>query len=110
PARIEQALRQGDVYMHCMYGVNRTGFATARFARATGEALSHSGLGARDWRQGDAFQARLDHRRVVARPRVKAPQLPRAAAPRPAPDGAAVKALCAGAAWAMWAASLPLAR
>lgn len=57
---LREALKQGDVYMHCMYGVNRTGFATARYARATGAKVSTEGLGKRDWKQGDAFQARLE--------------------------------------------------
>jgi hypothetical protein len=56
---LQQALKRGDVYMHCMYGVNRTGFATARYARATGKPVPRTGLGPRDWRQGDAFEARL---------------------------------------------------
>lgn len=59
PARLEAAQKRGDVYMHCMYGVNRTGFATARFARATGAQVPDEGLGKRDWKQGDAFQQRL---------------------------------------------------
>jgi hypothetical protein len=59
PARLKELRRQGDVYMHCMYGVNRTGFAAARYARATGAKISTEGLGKRDWKQGDAFQARL---------------------------------------------------
>jgi hypothetical protein len=58
PARIREALREGDVYIHCMYGVNRTGFAVARYARAAGVEVSRKGLGARDWKQGTAFQAR----------------------------------------------------
>jgi len=56
PSRIEEAARQGDVYMHCMYGVNRTGFAVARYARATGREVDREGLGKRDWSQGFAFQ------------------------------------------------------
>lgn len=59
PKRLEEALQRGDVYMHCMYGVNRTGFATARYARATGARIGDKGLGKRDWKQGDAFQARV---------------------------------------------------
>lgn len=59
PDRLAAALRQGDVYMHCMYGVNRTGFATARYARAKGLKVPDKGLGKRDWKQGDAFQIRL---------------------------------------------------
>lgn len=56
PERLQSALRQGDVYMHCMYGVNRTGFATARYARSTGTTPDRAGLGKHDWKQGDAFQ------------------------------------------------------
>ena len=63
PSRLEQALRRGDIYMHCMYGVNRTGFATARYARAGKHNLGTKGLGVRDWKQGDAFQARLEKRK-----------------------------------------------
>lgn len=59
PKRIDAALQQGDVYMHCMYGVNRTGFATARYARDAGIEVTRKGLGKRDWNQGDAFQANL---------------------------------------------------
>lgn len=62
PARLQFAQKQGDVYMHCMYGVNRTGFATARYARATGATVRDEGLGKRDWKQGDAFQQRLQKR------------------------------------------------
>lgn len=62
PARLEAAQKRGDVYMHCMYGVNRTGFATARFARSTGAKVPDEGLGKRDWKQGDAFQARVGKR------------------------------------------------
>jgi hypothetical protein len=57
--KVRQALDRGDVYMHCMYGVNRTGFATARYARATGAHPDATGLGKRDWDQGDRFQKRL---------------------------------------------------
>jgi hypothetical protein len=57
--RLAAALKQGDVYMHCMYGVNRTGFATARYCRGTGAKVSTQGLGKRDWQQGDRFQARV---------------------------------------------------
>ena len=59
PARLTAALKQGDIYMHCMYGVNRTGFATARYAVATGTKTSTDKLGKRDWKQGEAFQKRL---------------------------------------------------
>jgi hypothetical protein len=57
--RMDEALGRGDIYMHCMYGVNRTGFATARYARSTGVSTGDKGLGKRDWRQGDAFQRRI---------------------------------------------------
>jgi hypothetical protein len=57
PARLQGALKQGDVYMHCMYGVNRTGFAAGRYARATGVSMDTTGLGKRDWKQGTAWQA-----------------------------------------------------
>lgn len=59
PERLQQVGRAGDVYIHCMYGVNRTGFAVARFARFTGRPVNRSGLGKRDFAEGDAFQARL---------------------------------------------------
>ncbi len=58
--KLRAALKEGDVYMHCMYGVNRAGFATARFARAARRKVTRDGLGVRDWAQGDAFQARLE--------------------------------------------------
>jgi hypothetical protein len=61
--RLQAALKKGDVYLHCMYGVNRTGFAVARYARATGASLDRTGLGSRDWSQGTAFQTRLSGRR-----------------------------------------------
>jgi hypothetical protein len=63
---LRDALSAGDVYLHCMYGVNRTGFAAARYARATRTAISRAGLGSRDWQQGDAFQARLERARPTA--------------------------------------------
>jgi hypothetical protein len=59
PKSLDAALKRGDVYMHCMYGVNRTGFATARYARANGVKVPDKGLGKRDWKQGDAFQLRV---------------------------------------------------
>jgi hypothetical protein len=59
PDRLEAALKRGDIYMHCMYGVNRTGFAAARYAVATGTRPSTTSLGKRDWKQGEAFQRRL---------------------------------------------------
>lgn len=57
-ARLDAALRHGDVYMHCMYGVNRTGFATARYAECHRLKVDRSGLGPRDWQQGAAFERR----------------------------------------------------
>jgi hypothetical protein len=63
--RVQAALEQGDVYLHCMYGVNRTGFAAARYARATGQQIGTEGLGPRDWRQGDRFQERLEGRHAT---------------------------------------------
>lgn len=64
---LQDALRRGDVYLHCMYGVNRTGFAVARYAAATGEPIDRRGLGQRDWRQGLAFQRRLQAQRAGAK-------------------------------------------
>jgi hypothetical protein len=60
--RLRNLVKQGDVYMHCMYGVNRTGFATARYARAAGIKVSTTALGKRDWQQGDRFQAGLERK------------------------------------------------
>jgi hypothetical protein len=62
PARLARYQKDGDIYMHCMYGVNRTGFATARFCRATGTKTSTEKLGKRDWKQGDAYQKGLARR------------------------------------------------
>lgn len=62
PERLRQAVGRGDVYMHCMYGVNRTGFAAARYARALKLAPDRTGLGRRDWLQGDRFQALKERR------------------------------------------------
>jgi hypothetical protein len=59
PAKLKQARQAGDLYMHCMYGVNRTGFASARYARAHGVTMNRKGVGKRDWNQGDRFQAAL---------------------------------------------------
>ncbi len=56
PARIEAALARGDVYLHCMYGVNRTGFAVGRWATARSRNPDRAGLGKRDWKQGVAFE------------------------------------------------------
>lgn len=55
-ARIDEALAQGDVYLHCMYGVNRTGFAIGRYATGRKLAVDRDGLGERDYSQGEAFQ------------------------------------------------------
>lgn len=57
---INTALSSGDVYIHCMYGVNRTGFAVGRWARSKGSddsRIDRTGLGDRDWRQGWEFQS-----------------------------------------------------
>ncbi len=62
PDVLASAFKSGDVYMHCMYGVNRTGFAAARYARAEKCSVPTKGLGKRDWKQGDAFQARIEKR------------------------------------------------
>lgn len=59
PAVIEEALQKGDVYIHCMYGVNRTGFASARYAVAKGLKLDREGLGKKDWNDGARFQQNL---------------------------------------------------
>jgi len=53
---LDQALKAGDVYIHCMYGVNRTGFAVARYATAHGLKLDRKALGKRDWQEGVRFQ------------------------------------------------------
>jgi len=55
-ARLEALRQEGDVYLHCMYGVNRTGFAVARWAHAHGRQPARTGLGTRDWKQGVAFE------------------------------------------------------
>ena len=59
PQKLQQAARTGDVYVHCMYGVNRTGFAVARYAAANRLTVDREGLGKRDWQQGQAYQERL---------------------------------------------------
>jgi hypothetical protein len=59
PERLQQALKAGDVYMHCMYGVNRTGYATARYSHATGAKVNTEKLGKRDWSQGIQYQKGL---------------------------------------------------
>lgn len=60
PAQLRGFLKQGDVYVHCMYGVNRTGFTVARYARAEKVKVPLERLGKRDVKQGDAFQANLE--------------------------------------------------
>lgn len=55
-AIIDKALQAGDVYLHCQYGVNRTGFAVARYATAHGLTIDRRKLGERDWNQGVRFQ------------------------------------------------------
>jgi hypothetical protein len=59
PARIDQALRSGDVYIHCMYGVNRTGFACGRYEVADGLHVDHTGLGNKDIQEGIDFQHKV---------------------------------------------------
>jgi hypothetical protein len=56
---IDEALVEGDVYIHCHYGVNRTGFAVGRYATARELEVDRSKMGERDWNQGVAFQKRL---------------------------------------------------
>ena len=56
---IDEALAQGDVYIHCHYGVNRTGFAVGRYATARELEVDRAKMGERDWNQGVAFQKRL---------------------------------------------------
>lgn len=52
PARIDKALQEGDVYVHCMFGVNRTGFTMARYATAYGLEFDRAFLGESDWEAG----------------------------------------------------------
>jgi hypothetical protein len=59
PEQLRRYQQDGDIYMHCMYGVNRTGFAAARFATAHKLKISTEGLGKRDVKQGEAFQRGL---------------------------------------------------
>lgn len=59
PAQIAKALAQGDVYLHCMYGKNRTGFAVARYACANNLVLNYDGLGEGDVIGGVAFQRKM---------------------------------------------------
>ena len=54
-----EALAEGDVYIHCHYGVNRTGFAVGRYATARDLEVDRAKMGERDWNQGVAFQKRL---------------------------------------------------
>jgi hypothetical protein len=53
---IDQALAEGDVYLHCQYGVNRTGFAVGRYATARQLKVDRTKMGERDWNQGVNFQ------------------------------------------------------
>ncbi len=57
---IDRALARGDVYIHCMYGVNRTGFAIGRFAVAEHLQVGRVGIGKRDYHEGVAFEKRLE--------------------------------------------------
>lgn len=59
PERLRKWQQAGDIYMHCMYGANRTGYAAARFATAHKVKISTEGLGKRDVKQGEAFQRAL---------------------------------------------------
>lgn len=59
PALIDKALAEGDVYVHCMYGVNRTGFTVGRYCTRYGLKIDRSGMGERDWNQGVAWQKRV---------------------------------------------------
>lgn len=56
---LDKALQAGDVYIHCMYGVNRTGFAVGRYATAHKLKVDREKLGERDWQQGVDFESRL---------------------------------------------------
>lgn len=56
---IDEALKKGDVYIHCMYGVNRTGFAVGRYATARNLKVERTKLGERDWKQGVDFQRNM---------------------------------------------------
>jgi hypothetical protein len=60
PQELARLQKSGDVYIHCMYGVNRTGFAVARYARSAKIKVDTTGLGKRDVADGDAFQKRLE--------------------------------------------------
>jgi len=56
--RLHGLLARGDVYMHCMYGHNRTGFAAARYATAMHIKIDRGGLSRRDYALGAAFEKR----------------------------------------------------
>jgi len=64
---LKEALARGNVYVHCMYGVNRTGFAAGRWATATGASVDRTRLGPRDWQQGVAFERRLRRQGAAGR-------------------------------------------
>lgn len=48
--------KEGIVYIHCQYGVNRTGFAIGRLSKLTGKQFDRTGLGDRDFKQGVNYQ------------------------------------------------------
>lgn len=58
---ITKALAEGDVYMHCMYGVNRVAYALGRWAEAGHSVGWRKGFrkDQRDWNQGVKFQKTL---------------------------------------------------
>lgn len=58
---LAQALRDGHVYVHCQYGVNRTGFAVGRYATAGKLKVDRTKLGERDWNQGVNFQNNIKY-------------------------------------------------
>lgn len=60
---MKQGLKDGDIYVHCMYGVNRTGFAMGRYATATHCDMDREALGKRDWQQGVDFETRVQRER-----------------------------------------------
>ena len=53
---VTDKLKEGDVYLHCMYGVNRTGFAVGRLSINQGAKFDIDGLGKRDVRSGENFE------------------------------------------------------
>ena len=59
PSIIAEAVAKGDVYIHCMYGENRTGFAVARYATAGNLTTDRQGLAKRDWDNGTRYQQKL---------------------------------------------------